>query len=101
MKSKDDLLTTEWIRWGLLRIVSASGIHGLSDSHLLAAMQQEFALTEKEMINELAYLEQKGLVKINVHHIKRGRTFLTAHGRDFVEGNTDSITGIYRPPSEG
>lgn len=55
--------------------------------------------TEKQVLEDINYLEQKGLVKIETINNRRlsiTRKFIgmTAHGIDFLEGNTPPIAGV-------
>lgn len=90
----------EVIRQEILQMLSMTGEDGAGDKVLKAALKKVgYELERKEIVRQLSYLQDKGLVrKIDVRNPKLGieRTiaYITAAGTDYLEGNGGEIPGI-------
>lgn len=90
----------EAIRQEILEMLSMSGADGAGEKVLRAALKKTgYELTEEEVLRQICYLQEKGLVRaVEVKNprlgIRRTIAYITAAGTDYLEGNGGEIPGI-------
>ncbi len=90
----------EVIRQEMLEMLSLAGMDGCGEKVLKAALKKAgYELSEEEILRQVYYLKEKGLVRtVDVKNqklgIRRTITYITAAGTDYLEGNGGEIPGI-------
>lgn len=90
----------EVIRMEILEMLSLTGDAGAGEKVLQAALKKAgYELSGEEILRQLSYLKEKGLVRtIEVKNLRLGirRTvaYITAAGTDYLEGNGGEIPGM-------
>lgn len=94
----------EVIRREILEMLSLADTDGAGsgcgEKILRAALKKAgYELTEEEILRQVYYLKEKGLVRtVDVKNqklgIRRTITYITAAGTDYLEGNGGEIPGI-------
>lgn len=90
----------EVIRQEILEMLSMAAEGGAGEKVLRAALKKAgYELTEEEILRQISYLKDKGLVRaIEIKnpglHIRRTIAYITAAGTDYLEGNGGEIPGI-------
>lgn len=90
----------EVIRMEILEMLSLTGEAGAGEKVLQAALKKVgYELSVEEILRQLSYLKEKGLVRvIEVKNLRLGirRTvaYITAAGTDYLEGNGGEIPGV-------
>lgn len=90
----------EVIRQEILEMLSMAAGGGAGEKVLRAALKKAgYELTEEEILRQISYLKDKGLVRaIEIKnpglHIQRTIAYITAAGTDYLEGNGGEIPGI-------
>ena len=90
----------EVIRMEILEMLSLTGEAGAGEKVLQAALKKAgYELSGEEILRQLSYLKEKGLVRtIEVKNLRLGirRTvaYITAAGTDYLEGNGGEIPGM-------
>ena len=88
------------IRWSILRTCRVGGHIGATEAMLLEVVRSEYLGVTKRMIrDELHYLEERELVKVERSEIKPWRATLTNHGFDVADYMVPCHEGINRPDS--
>ena len=95
-------LQIQGLRWAVLRTIMVGGHIGVTDVMVLDVARAEYLGATRDLIrNELGYLEDRKLVRIERSEIEPWRVLLTRHGRDVVDYTVDCEPGIRRPPRLG
>lgn len=90
----------EVIRQEILEMLSMAGEDGAGEKVLRAALKKAgYELSEEEILRQVFYLKEKGLVRaLEMKNPKLGirRTIahITAAGMDYLEGNGGEVPGI-------
>mgnify|MGYP001151545717 CR=1 FL=1 len=90
----------EVIRQEILEMLSMAAEGGAGEKVLRAALKKAgYELTEEEILRQISYLKDKGLVRaVEVKNpgmrIRRTIAYITAAGTDYLEGNGGEIPGI-------
>lgn len=89
----------EHLRWTLLLALNNARPIGAAESVLLSIAQSIYLdSTPHEVRRELAYLEDRKLVKIERSPSGPWRADLTHYGVDVAEYTVECLPGIARPP---
>lgn len=87
------------LRWTILRTVLVGGHLGVTDRMALDVARAEYIGVERrELRDEIAYLEARGLLGVEREETGPWRMTLTRHGRDVVDYTVACEPGIRRPP---
>ena len=90
----------EVIRMEILEMLSLTGDAGAGEKVLQAALKKAgYELSGEEILQQLSYLKEKGLVRtVEVKNprlgIRRTVAYITAAGTDYLEGNGGEIPGV-------
>ncbi len=85
-------------RWEMLRVMHVAGHLGATETMMLSTLRAMWMQTTREWIrDQLAYLEDRKLVKVERHEIKEWCSTLTRHGVDVATYTVDCEPGISRP----
>lgn len=90
----------EVIRREILELCRQAAPYGAGTPVLKAALRKsEYELTEQELLTQIEYLKDKGLVKTQEVqnrrlNIDRLIVSLTPEGIDYLDGNGPDITGV-------
>lgn len=90
----------EVIRQEILEMLSMAGADGAGEKLLKAALKKAgYELAEEEILRQISYLKEKGLVRIvEVKNprlgIRRTIAYITAAGTDYLEGNGGEVPGV-------
>ena len=90
----------EVIRVEILEMLSLTGEAGAGEKVLQAALKKAgYELSGEEILQQLSYLKEKGLVRtVEVKNprlgIRRTVAYITAAGTDYLEGNGGEILGV-------
>lgn len=90
----------EVIRVEILEMLSLTGEAGAGEKVLQAALKKAgYELSGEEILQQLSYLKEKGLVRtVEVKNprlgIRRTVAYITAAGTDYLEGNGGEIPGV-------
>lgn len=90
----------EVIRVEMLEMLSLTGEAGAGEKVLQAALKKAgYELSGEEILQQLFYLKEKGLVRtVEVKNprlgIRRTVAYITAAGTDYLEGNGGEIPGV-------
>ena len=87
-------------RWEILRTLGIGGHVGATDVMILSVVSAAFLTSDRtDVRNELVYLEDRKLVKLECHEFHPWRAVLTRYGRDIVDYTVECRAGIHRPPN--
>ena len=90
----------EMARAEILEMLSMEGADGAGEKVLKAALKKAgYELSEEDILRQLSYLKEKGLVRtVEVKNprigIRRTIAYITAAGTDYLEGNSGEIPGV-------
>lgn len=101
MKDADrmELHRLERGRWEIIRVLHIAGHLGATETMLVTTLLALWHQTTRNWVREqLTYLEDRKLIKIERHAIKDWRATLTHHGVDLATYVTECNPGIDRPP---
>lgn len=90
----------EVIRQEILEMLSMAAGGGCGEKVLKAALKKGgYELSEEEILRQISYLKDKGLVRaVEVKNpgmgIRRTIAYITAAGTDYLEGNGGEVPGI-------
>lgn len=85
-------------RWLMIVAIGEAGYVGATEEMILQAIVEHWPETTSEWIrNQLNYLEDKGLVKIEKHEVKQWRVVLAHYGHDVRDYVVPVPLGIRRP----
>ena len=86
------------IRWEILRTLHVGGRLGATETMCQRVVDAAYlGITSDQMRDQLHYLEERKLVKIQRSEIEDWRMTLTRQGTDLVEYRVDCEPGIARP----
>ena len=96
-----ELARLERGRWDIIRILHVAGHVGATDTMLISTMLTMWPQTTRDWLrDQLAYLEDRKLVKSTRHPVKDWDVRLTRHGVDLATYVVDCEPGIDRPPKD-
>ena len=85
-------------RWEMLRCLHVGGHVGTTDTMILSVLVALWAGVTRDWVrDQLAYLEDRKLVRIERHAVEDWRCWLTRDGTDVVLYTVDCLPGIDRP----
>lgn len=87
------------IRWAMLRTIQVGGHLGATDAMIREAVRAEYLGVDTAVVrNELAYLEERKLVRVHRSEIEPWHATLRRYGRDVVDYQVPCDPGVSRPP---
>ncbi|MDE0028541.1 MAG: hypothetical protein OXU42_03940 [Deltaproteobacteria bacterium] len=85
-------------RWEIIRILHVGGRLGATETMMVTTLLAMWPQTTRDWIrDQLTYLEDRKLVKVERHAIKDWRATLSHHGVDLATYVSDCQPGIDRP----
>ncbi len=87
------------VRWSILQTLQVGGHLGATEPMMQTVLREQFPVHAKQHVlrDQLAYLEDRGLLQIERSEIQPWRATLTRHGVDVTEYTIDCEPGIARP----
>ncbi len=87
------------VRWDILRTLQVGGHLGATETMVRRAIEADYlAVTKKFVRDQFAYLEERGLIKVQRSEIQAWRAVLARFGWDIVQYQVPCDPGIRRPP---
>lgn len=88
----------ETLRWLILLALNAARPLGAGETLILVAARDAIPdVTSRELRNELDYLMERDLIRLEGRDTPQWRAKLTRHGTDIAEYTIDCEPGIARP----
>lgn len=89
----------ETLRWLILLALHAARPLGAGETLIISATRQAIPdTTSRELRNELDYLAERELIRLDGREGPQWRAKLTRHGADIAEYTIECAPGIARPP---
>lgn len=89
----------ETLRWVILLALNAARPLGAGEILIIGAVRQAIPdVTARELRNELDYLAERDLIRLEGRDSPQWRAKLTRYGVDVAEYTVDCEPGIARPP---
>lgn len=86
------------LRWSILRTLHVGGHLGATETMIAEVVKAEFLGATQDCIrNQMTYLENRELIKVERSELYPWRATLDRYGQDVVEYQVDVDPGISRP----
>ena len=87
-------------RWEILRTLGIAGHLGATDAMLLSVVSALFLSANRSSVrDQMHYLEDRKLIKVERHPIDPWRAIISRHGSDIYDYQVECLVGIRRPPN--